>query len=107
MYLTGAGHVAAGLAILFGVLPRLAAVLEAAQITAFVILAHIPAVFGAPRDRVQWGDAPLRVRDRRRVAGSSLGGPPSWLTASCAQASLSPGRGNGWTLRGRVCILHA
>jgi uncharacterized membrane protein len=54
VYLTGAGHVAAGLAILFGVLPRLAAVLEAAQITAFVILAHIPAVYGAPGDRLQW-----------------------------------------------------
>lgn len=54
VYLTGAGHVAAGLAILFGVLARLAAVLEAAQITAFVILAHIPAVYGAPGDRVQW-----------------------------------------------------
>jgi uncharacterized membrane protein len=52
--LTGAGHIAAGLAILFGVLPRLAAVLEAAQITAFVILAHIPAVYDAPRDRLQW-----------------------------------------------------
>jgi uncharacterized membrane protein len=54
VYLTGAGHVAAGLAILFGVLPRLAAVLEAAQITAFVILVHVPAVYGAPGDRVQW-----------------------------------------------------
>jgi len=54
VYLTGAGHVAAGLAIGFGVLARLAAVLEAAQITAFVILAHIPAVVDAPNDRVQW-----------------------------------------------------
>ncbi|MEO7730894.1 MAG: DoxX family protein [Kofleriaceae bacterium] len=54
VYLTGAGHVAAGLAILFGVVPRLAAVLEAAQITAFVVLAHLPAVVAAPRDRVQW-----------------------------------------------------
>lgn len=54
VYLTGAGHIAAGLAILFGVLPRLAAVLEAAQITAFVILAHIPAVYDAPGDRLQW-----------------------------------------------------
>lgn len=54
VYLTGAGHIAAGLAILLGVMPRLAAVLEAAQITAFVILAHIPAVWNAPRDRIQW-----------------------------------------------------
>jgi uncharacterized membrane protein len=54
VYLTGAGHIAAGLAILLGVLPRIAAVLEAAQITAFVILAHIPAVHAAPGDRIQW-----------------------------------------------------
>lgn len=32
VYLTGAGHVAAGLAILIGVVPRLAAVLEAATL---------------------------------------------------------------------------
>jgi uncharacterized membrane protein len=55
VYLTGAGHVAAGLAILFGVVPLLAATLEAAQITAFVVFSHIPAVIAAPTDRVQWG----------------------------------------------------
>jgi uncharacterized membrane protein len=54
VYLTGAAHIAAGLAILFGVLPGLAAVLEAAQITGFVLIAHVPAVYDAPRDRVQW-----------------------------------------------------
>src|SRR5262249_11477201 len=54
VYLTGAGHIAAGLAILIGVVPALAARLEAAQITAFVILAHIPAVYEAPTDRGQW-----------------------------------------------------
>ena len=36
-------------------MPRLAAVLEAAQITAFVFLEHIPSVCAAPRDQVQWG----------------------------------------------------
>ncbi|HEY6458904.1 MAG TPA: hypothetical protein VIY73_02105, partial [Polyangiaceae bacterium] len=55
VYLTGAGHIAAGLAILFGVVPVLAATLEAAQITAFVVISHIPAVVAAPTDRVQWG----------------------------------------------------
>jgi uncharacterized membrane protein len=54
VYVTGAGHVAAGLAILFGVLPALAALLEAAQITAFIVLTHVPAVASAPADRVQW-----------------------------------------------------
>jgi uncharacterized membrane protein len=88
VYLTGAGHIAAGLAILFGVVPRLAAVLEAAQITAFVVLEHIPNVCIVPRDRVQWamllyavaiaasgwlvvatlGKEPPRSADARRVA---------------------------------------
>ncbi len=54
VYLTGAGHIAAGLAILFGVLPELAALLEAGQITAFVILTHVPSVYRAPGDRMQW-----------------------------------------------------
>jgi uncharacterized membrane protein len=53
-YLTGAGHIAAGLAVLFGVLPRLAAVLEASQITSFALLVHLPSVFGAPASRLQW-----------------------------------------------------
>ena len=78
VYVTGAGHIAAGLAIFFGVLPGLAALLEAGQITAFVILAHIPAVFGAPRDRVQWG----MLLYASAIAAASwlvVGGPPSWL----------------------------
>ena len=54
VYLTGAAHIAAGLAILLGVVPRLAAVLEALQISSFVILSHLPAVVEAPKDRVQW-----------------------------------------------------
>jgi uncharacterized membrane protein len=53
-YLTGAGHFAAGLAILFGVVPRLAATLEAGMISIFVILLHAPAVFAAPASRLQW-----------------------------------------------------
>jgi len=54
VYLTGAGHTAAGLAILFGVLPGLAALLEACQINAFVVLTHVPSVYRARGDRVQW-----------------------------------------------------
>jgi uncharacterized membrane protein len=54
VYVTGVAHGAAGLAILFGVLPRLAAVLEAIQISSFVVLVHVPSVCGAPRDREPW-----------------------------------------------------
>jgi uncharacterized membrane protein len=53
-YLTGAGHFCAGLAVLFGVLPRLAATLEAGMITSFVLLVHVPGVFSAPSRRLPW-----------------------------------------------------
>lgn len=53
-YLTGAGHIAAGLGILFGVFPRLAATLEAIMISLFVLLVHIPGAASAPASRLQW-----------------------------------------------------
>jgi uncharacterized membrane protein len=53
-YLTGAGHFAAGLGILFGVVPGLAATLEAIMISSFVLLLHIPSVIGDPKSRMQW-----------------------------------------------------
>jgi uncharacterized membrane protein len=79
VYLTGAGHVAAGLAILFGVLPVLASVLEAAQITSFVILAHIPAVYAAPRDREQWAELVMAVA----IAASA------WLVATTLRGDVT------------------
>lgn len=53
-YLTGTGHVAAGVALLVGVLPRLAAAMEALMISCFVVLLHVPGVVAAPHDRFQW-----------------------------------------------------
>ncbi len=53
-YLTGAGHILAGIGIVFSVFPRLAATLEALMLSLFVILIHIPGVVGAPHDRLQW-----------------------------------------------------
>jgi uncharacterized membrane protein len=76
VYLTGAGHVAAGLAIFFGVLPALASLLEAGQITSFVILSHIPAVYAAPSDRVQWGMLVYALA----IAGSA------WLVAATSRS---------------------
>jgi len=52
-YLGGAGHIAAGLGVLFGVLPRLAAKLEAAMIGVFTLLVWAPAAVTAP-NRLQW-----------------------------------------------------
>jgi uncharacterized membrane protein YphA (DoxX/SURF4 family) len=52
--LTGVGHIAAGVAILLGIVPRLAATLEAIMISSFVLLVHVPGIVGAPRDALQW-----------------------------------------------------
>lgn len=53
-YLTGAAHVAAGIAILCRIWPRTAAMLEAAMITTFVVLLHAPGVAAEPGSRLQW-----------------------------------------------------
>jgi hypothetical protein len=52
-YLFGWGHFAAGLALLFEVVPRLAATLEGRMITSFVLLIYIPGVCAAPGNRLQ------------------------------------------------------
>ncbi len=56
VYLGGLGHFAAGLGILFNVRRRLAAVLEAAMLTAFTVLVWIPAVVSTPSDPSQWSE---------------------------------------------------
>jgi len=53
-YLGGAGHIAAGLGVLFGVLPRLAATLEAAMVAGFTLLVWVPLVVAQPRSQLQW-----------------------------------------------------
>jgi uncharacterized membrane protein len=53
-YFTGAGHLAAGLGVLFGVVPRLAAALEAVMLGGFTILVWLPAIVAAPATRLPW-----------------------------------------------------
>jgi len=43
-WLTGAGHICAGIALVTGILPRLAATLEALMMLSFVLFVHIPMV---------------------------------------------------------------
>lgn len=59
VYLTGACHAAAGLGLLFGVLPRLAATLEAAMMGLFGLLVWIPSFFAHPPP--EWA-SPAQVR---------------------------------------------
>lgn len=53
-YLTGTGHVAAGLGVLFSIYPRLAATLEAAMLGVFTLLVWGPAILAAPTARLPW-----------------------------------------------------
>jgi uncharacterized membrane protein len=53
-YLTGAGHIAAGLGVLFSVFPRVAAMAEAAMIGVFTLLVWGPAIAAAPHTRLPW-----------------------------------------------------
>jgi uncharacterized membrane protein len=53
-YLTGAGQIAAGLGVLFSILPRLAAGAEAAMVTLFTLLVWVPAVVAEPTARLPW-----------------------------------------------------
>ena len=55
-YLTGAAHIAAGLGVLLGVYPRLAAAMEAAMLSAFTGLVWIPAIVAAPTSRPTWSE---------------------------------------------------
>jgi uncharacterized membrane protein YphA (DoxX/SURF4 family) len=51
---TGIGHFAAGLAILRGVLARLAATLLAAMMGSFALLLHLPRVLAQPTSHIEW-----------------------------------------------------
>ena len=53
-YVTGAGHLAAGLALVSGVQARLAASAEAAMCACFVVPLHIPRVIAAPTSQQEW-----------------------------------------------------
>jgi uncharacterized membrane protein len=53
-YLSGAGHMAAGLGVLFSILPRIAARAEAGMLSIFTLLVWIPAIVAEPTKRLPW-----------------------------------------------------
>ena len=69
--LAGAGHLAAGLGVLFGVFPRVAATMEAGMITLFTLLVWIPGVIGHPAEHFQWSE----------LAASWTVGAAAWVVA--------------------------
>jgi uncharacterized membrane protein YphA (DoxX/SURF4 family) len=55
-YFTGIGHIAAGIALVIGVLPRLAATLEAIMMSLFGLLVWVPSFFAVPKP--DWATPP-------------------------------------------------
>jgi uncharacterized membrane protein len=55
-YFTGLGHLAAGIAIIIGILPRLAATLEAIMMSFFGLLVWVPSFLAQPRP--EWATPP-------------------------------------------------
>lgn len=53
-YLTGVGHIAAGLSLLAGVLMRLSTALFCFMLACIVLLLHVPRVIGDPGSRLEW-----------------------------------------------------
>lgn len=54
VYLTGCGHLAAGLSLLSGLATRSATLLLSAMFASFVLLLHVPRVVGDPGNRMEW-----------------------------------------------------
>lgn len=53
-YLTGAGQICCGLAVLFSVFPRIAAFVEAGMVALFAMLVWLPAILASPKARLPW-----------------------------------------------------
>jgi len=78
-YITGAGQIASGLGVLFGLLPRIAAWAEAGQITVYTFLVWLPAlVMAATR------------LNRTAFAISWIFGAAAWVVAQNLAGSSPP-----------------
>lgn len=69
--LVGVAHIAAGLGVLFGILPRLAAMLEAGQLMLFAVLVWLPRVIAKPSVQFNWTE----------MLGTLLIGAAAWVMA--------------------------
>jgi uncharacterized membrane protein YphA (DoxX/SURF4 family) len=99
-YITGVGHVAAGFGLLLGVLPRLAATMEAIMISLFGVLVWLPSFFARPRPewasptQIQWSETLLTflLAASAWIVAASLGGRPWGLGPTGVDDSVAPMR---------------
>jgi uncharacterized membrane protein YphA (DoxX/SURF4 family) len=93
-YLTGAGHAVAGFGLLVGILPRLAATLEAIMMSLFGVLVWLPSFFAqpapqwAPSTQIQWSETFLSflLAASAWIVAASLRNTP-WGFANRSQAA--------------------
>lgn len=71
VYVVGAAHAAAGIGLLFGVVPRLAARMEAGMLLAFAVLVWIPRVTSNPALHFNWTE----------LLGTVMIGAAMWVVA--------------------------
>jgi uncharacterized membrane protein len=96
-YLTGAFHAAAGLGLLIGVLPRLAATLEATMMSLFGVLVWLPSFFAQPvpewaaSAQVRWSETLVTflLAASAWIVAASLHGNPR-VAAPTATGDSSP-----------------
>ncbi|HSC17359.1 MAG TPA: hypothetical protein VLC74_00445 [Rhizomicrobium sp.] len=81
-YATGAAHIAAGLGMLLGVVPRLAATLEAVMVSLFTLIIWVPAVIAAPKP-----DAWTELAVSAAISGAA------WAVAESFRATARHGNG--------------
>jgi uncharacterized membrane protein len=75
-YLTGAGHIAAGVSLVSGILLRLSTALLCFMLACFVLLLHVPRVLADPTSRYEW----------TMLVVAALFNGAAWLIAAAARA---------------------
>jgi len=77
-YFTGLGHIAAGIGIVVGILPRLAATLEAIMLSLFGLLVWVPSFFAQPRP--SWATPP--ANEWSELVVSLMLAASAWIVAT-------------------------
>jgi uncharacterized membrane protein YphA (DoxX/SURF4 family) len=95
-YFTGLGHIAAGIGVLIGILPRLAATLEAIMMSSFGLLVWMPSFVANPRP--EWATPPKNQWSE--IVVNLLLAASAWIVA----ASL---RNRPWGFAARACAYEA
>jgi uncharacterized membrane protein YphA (DoxX/SURF4 family) len=97
-YLTGAGHAAAGFGLLVGILPRLAATLEAIMMSLFGILVWLPSFFAQPipewahSTQIQWSETfvTMLLAASAWIVAASLRSAPWGFAPTAPDDSAAP-----------------